>query len=387
VISCKLVGRNLLKHTVRSGLTVASLIVAIFLLCVLRSLVVALDAGVRGAKRDRLIVQSAVSLFVGLPIAYQDKIGRVPGVQSLCKFQWFGGYYQDPKNFMAEFAVDADTFADCYPDVKITQGSRDAFLADRQGCILGAKLADKYHWKIGDSVPLISGIFPSPDGQPWTFHVSAIFEPGSTAVNDQTIFFQWQYFEESFRAAKVDQTVGTFTIKAAPDADQHAIIAAVEGLFENGPQRVNCTTEAEFQAQFASMVGNIPFFVNSIGLGVLVAIVLACVNTMLMAFREQTHDVGILKALGFDDASVGALMLTQSFFLCLLGGALGLLLAKLLEPGLVAMLSTNFPGYRVTTPTLLLGGALAVVIGVVSGIVPALRARALRSVDALRAVE
>jgi putative ABC transport system permease protein len=388
VISFKLVSRNLLKHKVRSGLTIGSLIIAILLLCVLRSLVVALNAGVRGAKRDRLIVQSAVSLFVGLPLNYQEKLERVPGVKNLCKFQWFGGYYQDPSSFFAQFAVDGDTFAECYPDVKLVEGSFDAFLADRRGCIIGVDLKKKYGWKIGDAIPLIGGIFPSPDGSPWIFHVTAVYEPASSALDRQTLFFQWKYFQETMeQGSKSVPDVGTFTIKSAPDADQHAIIAAVEALFENGPQRVNCVTEAEFQAQFVSMVGNIPFFVNAIGLGVLVAIVLACINTMLMAFREQTHDVGILKALGFDDGSVSALMVVQSLSLCLIGGGLGLAAAKGLEPGFVAMLATTFPGYQVTAPTLLLGGGLTVVIGLVAGLMPALRARALRSVEALRAVE
>jgi len=388
VVSFKLIFRNLLKHKVRSGLTIASIVVAIFLLCVLQSLVVALTAGVRGAKRDRLVVQSAVSLFVGLPISYQDKIAKVAGVKNTCKFQWFGGYYQDPSSFFAQFAVDADTFADCYPDVELVEGSREDFLADRQGCIIGEELVKKYDWKIGTTVPLIGGIFPSPDGSPWIFHVRAIYRPTSSALDNNTIFFQWKYFQDSLeQLTKKAPDVGTFTIKSAPDANQQEIIAAVEQMFENGPQRVNCTTEAEFQAQFASMIGNVPFFVNAIGLGVLVAIVLACVNTMLMAFREQTHDVGILKALGFTDGGVASFMLTQSLLLCLTGGALGLLLAKGAEPGFRALLATNFPNYAVTPPTLALAGGIAAVIGLVSGLVPALRARQLRCVDAMRSVE
>jgi putative ABC transport system permease protein len=389
VVSFQLIRRNLLKHKVRSGLTIASIVVAIFLLCVLQSLVVALTAGVRGAKRDRLVVQSAVSLFVGLPMSYQDKIAKVAGVKNTCKFQWFGGYYQDPsKSFFAQFAVDADTFFDCYPDVELVQGTRDEFLADRQGCIIGEKLAEKYDWKIGDSVPIIGGIFPSPDGSPWIFHVKAIYHPASSALDAQTIFFQWKYLQDSLeQVTKSAPDVGTYTVKAAPDANQQEIIAAVEQMFENGPQRVNCTTEAEFQAQFVSMVGNIPFFVNAIGLGVLVAIVLACVNTMLMAFREQTHDVGILKALGFTDGGVASFMLTQSLLLCLTGGVLGLLLAKGAEPSFRAMLATTFPNYAVTPPTLAMAGGIAALIGLVSGLVPALRARQLRCVDAMRSVE
>ncbi len=386
--SFRLVRRYLGKHLLRSLLTIGSLVVALFLLCVLQSLVVALDAGVRGSKRDRLIVQSAVSLFVQLPIAYQEKIAQVPGVEKLCKWQWFGGVYKEESNFFAQFAVDPDTLFDCYPDIKITSGSIEAFRSERQGCIIGHQLCDRFKFKLGDTIPLIGGIFPHPGGGAWEFKVAAIYEPTSTALDHQTMFFRWDYFEETFKAATgMTPGVGTFSIRSTPGCDQTKLMAAVEQLFENGPQRVQCTTEAEFQAQFVSMVGNIPVFVSAIGGGVLLAIVLACINTMLMAFREQLHDAGILKAIGFTDGRLGRLMLAQSLLLCGLGGLCGVGLAKLAEPLFVMLLGTMFPGYAVTGPIMGLGLAVTVGIGLVAGVVPALRARSLRVVDALRSVE
>lgn len=388
MVSFKLVRRYLGKHKVRSSLTIGSLVVALFLLCMLRSLVVALDAGVRGAKRDRLVVQSAVSLFVDLPQSYQSKIAAVEGVETICKWQWFGGRHPTEEAFFAQFAVDMADLPKLYPEIAIVEGSFADVAAERRGCVVGRTLADTFGWKLGQSVPLLGTIFEGPPGDGWQFVVKAIYEPTSSAVDGNTMFFHWDYFEETVESTMgMTPGTGTYFLRTAPDADQVAIAATVEQLFDNGPQRVTCSTEAEFQAQFVSMVGNVPFFVSAIGGGVLIAIVLACINTMLMAFREQLHDAGIMKALGFTDGSVAGLMLTESLLLCGLGGFGGIALAKLTEPALRAGLGSMFPGYEVTSTTLLMAAALTLGIGLVAGVVPALRARALRVVEALRSVE
>jgi len=388
MVSLKLVRRYLLRHKVRSLLTVGSLVVALFLLCLLQSLVVALDAGVRNAKRNRLVVQSAVSLFVDLPVAYQQKIAAVEGVQHICKWQWFGGRYGDDPMAFAQFGVDMEVMDRLYPEVVIVEGSYVDVMADRRGCVIGKSLAQRHGLKLGDTIPLIGTIFPGPNGAAWEFIVRAIYEPANTAVDPGTMFFRWDYLDESVKAMTGESPgTGTYFLRTAPGADQVAVAAAIEKLFENGPQRVTSSTEAEFNAQFVSMMGNVPFFVSAIGTGVLIAIVLACINTMLLAFREQQHDAGIAKALGFTDGSVAGLMLAQSLLLCGLGGFSGLLLSKLLEPAMRALLGSQFPGYEVTNQTLLLGALVTLAIGLAAGLVPTLRARSLRVVDALRSVE
>lgn len=389
MVSFKLVRRYLTKHLIRSGLTIGSLLVAIFLVCVLRSLVWSLDAGIRAAKRDRLVVQSAVSLFVNLPMSYQEQMAQVPGVTNTCKFHWFGGYYQDPKNFFAQFAVDAPAFLAMYPEAKLVDGSRETFLADRQGALVGKMLAQEFGWKVGDVFPLTGIIYPAEAGQTWEFRVAAIYEPASSALDSRTVFFHWDYFQRTLegqsRAAPIE--VATYALQTAGAADQVAIQRAVDELFAGGPQRVNCNTEAEFNAQFVTMLGSVPLFLSAIGGGVLIAVLFACVNTMLMSFREQMHDVGILKALGFTDGAVARMMLAQSLLVCMLGGGLGLLLAKGSEPAFVMMIGAMFPGYAVTPGILGLGAGLTVAVGLVAAIVPTLRARRLAVVTALRSDE
>ena len=393
MVSFKLIRRNLTKHLMRSVLTIASLVVATFLLCVLRSMVVAIESGVQGSKRDRLVVQSAVSLFVQLPLSYRAKIADVPGVDKIIPFQWFGAYWQEPKNWFANFATDADLLLGVFPEIEIVEGSVEDWRKDRRGCIVGDRLAQDYHWKVGDTIPLISAIFPPPQGEVksdvWDFNIRAIYTPKGTAIDARTLYFQWDYFEKGVEPSYGESPgTGTFFLRTAPGADQNEVMRRIEAMYENGPQRVTCSTEAAFQMQFVTMMGNIPTLMMSIGTGVLVAIALACVNTMLMAFRDQAHDVGIMKALGFTDGGVARFMLSQSLFLCVFGGALGVGLAKGTQPLLMmSPMGAMFPGYDVTTRTIVVVTGLSLAIGLIAGIVPAVAARRLRCVDALRAIE
>ena len=381
----RLVLKNLLKHPLRLLLTVGSLIVALFLLCVLRSLVAALGAGVEAANEQRLWVQSAVSLFVDLPVSYQSKIEGIDGVGSVGKWQWFGGYYQDQGNFFAQFAVDPEELFDMYPELEIVSGSKEDFFARRTSCVVGEGLAQEFGWRVGDTVPIIGALFPGPNGAAWEFDVAAIYRPTKPSFDARTMLFQWDYFSQTQRGITGEEPdVGTFVIKLGSGADATAVMAAVDELFANGPQRVQTTTEAEFNRQFVSMIGNLPGFIGAIGGGVFIAILLACINTMLMASREQTHDVGILKALGFPGSSVLVLLLSQSLVLCGIGGGLGILLALASTPAMSATLGRFFPGYEVGTSTVLAAAAVTLGIGLLAGIFPALQAGRRSPVEDLR---
>lgn len=380
-----LIRRQILRHLVRSLLTVGSLTVALFLLCVLRTLLTTIEAGVESANARRLWVQSAVSLFVDLPTSYQRKIENVKGVGNTCKWQWFGGYYQDPGNFFAQFAVGPQELFDMWPEVEVVDGTAEDFLGRRTSCLIGKGLADQFGWKVGDTIPIIGALFPRPDGSAWTFEVAAVYAPAKPTVDDRTMFFHWDYFEQSMLEIDgVNPQVGVFVIEVEPGADVTSIMATVDAMFENGPQRVQTTTEAEFNRQFVSMVGNLPRLLGFIGTGVLIAILLGCVNTMLMAGREQTRDIGILKAVGFSDGAMFRFLLAQSLFLCGLGGGLGIGLALLTEAPLAAMMGRYFPGYAILPETILLAVGTTLLVGLLSGMVPARQASKLLSVEALR---
>lgn len=386
----RLVWRGLTRRLLRTMLTIASLTVAFFLMCTLRSLVTTLNAGADAASESRLIVQSAVSLFVDLPQSYQPKIDGVEGVAETSKWQWFGGYYQDERNRFAQFAVDPENLLDIYPEMEVVEGSVDAFKANRRGAIIGEGLAEQFGFELGDPLPILPELFPHPDGPgvAWDFEVAAIYRPTKPSFDDRMMLFRWDYFEETIEADRGESPgVGTFVVDLAPGADATAVMASIDALFERGPQRVQATSESEFQRQFVTMFGNVPFFVSTIGGGVLVAILLAVVNTMLMAGREQTRDVGILKALGFTDLDAVKVLVGQSMLISLLGAGGGLVLAKLSEPGIADALKAFFPGYAVAGATFAGGAAVAVALGLVAGAAPAWRAARLDTVDAMGSEE
>ncbi len=385
----KLLLRNLAGHPIRSLLTVASVAVALALLCMLDATARGFTAAVDLAAQNRLVVMSQVSLFVNLPLAYETKIAQVEGVDQAMKFTWFGGFYRDRRTgFFAQFAIDADRFERVYPEVGIVDGTFADFAKERGACVIGTGLADKYGWKVGDTVPLISSVYPrgASGVDPWTFTVRAVYEPTRKNFDNQTMFFHFQYLREALEqgAAQGPSGVGTYSILLRDGARAETVMAAVDALFENGPQRVRTTTEAEFNRQFMSMMGNIPLLLRSIGGAVLFAIFFAVLNTMLMASRDRTRDLGIMKALGFSDGRVGATLVMESIVLVAIGTGLGVLLAKGMEVALAPVVGMWAPGFAIDGAVLAQGLAIVLGLGLVSGIAPALRALRLSPVKALR---
>lgn len=396
-----LVGRHLRAHWLRTALTGASVVVAIFLFCTLVSVVTSLDAAVTGSATNRVMTQSAVSLFVSLPRDYHSRIEMVDGAQAVTKFQWFGGIYQDPANFFAQFGVDHEVFFDMYArEFEIVQGPggetgpealqavRRAMDADRRAAIIGTGLArDRtFGWQVGETVPLLGTVFPKADGSAWEFNIVGVYRPLKANFDDRTLFFRYDYLQETLDAggALGPAGVGVFATNVAPGQDPAAVIAAIDRQFENGPQVTMSSTEAAFQAAFISMLGNLPFFVGTIGGAVVFAVIFSVVNTMLMSARQRLHEIGILKALGYSDAALGRLMLAESLALSVGGGLAGAGLARALSEPMRRGLGAFLPIYAVEGRTLALAVGISVLIGLVAGLAPALMAARLRPVQALR---
>ena len=393
--------RHLRAHWARTGLTVAALVVALYLFCFLVSLVTTLHDSVKSAATNRVIVQSAVSLFVALPIDYQAKIESVPGVASTTKFQWFGGYYQEQANFLAEFGVDQDRFFDMYrQEVEITEGPGgvtgpgarqaviDAMAADRRACVVGEGLVrdPDFQFKVGQTVPLMGTIFPKSDGSAWEFNVVGVYKPLKGNMDDRTIWFRYDYLWETLQAGAAGgpRGVGVYSVNLAPGHDPAAVIADIDALFAAGPQRTMTTTEAAFQAAFVSMMGNLPFFVGTIGGAVVFAVMFSVVNTMLMSARQRTHEIGILKALGYSDTTLSRLLLGESMMLTLIGGGLGLVLAFVSADALRKGFGSYLPTYSVQPSTLVIGFGITLGIGLIAGLAPAVVAGRLLPTAALR---
>lgn len=380
-----LVAKNLLAHPIRTLFTILSLVIAVFLVCTLRSLIVGLDAGVAASASNRLIVQSAVSLFVDLPLSYQAKIEALPGVETTTRFQWFGGYYKEQSNFFAQFGVDPEKLFDMYPEVQVIDGSAEAFVRGRTSCVIGEELSRKYGFKVGDRIPIVGTIF-SKNGGAWEFDVAAIYRSTSATVDNSTMYFQFDYLRETLEqgGAEGPSGVGVYILRTKPGVDPVNVMRTVDAEFERGPQVVQCTTEAEFNRQFVSMLGSVPTFLGSIGGAVLFAIFLAVLNTMLMAGRERTRDIGIIKAMGWSDRAAFGLLLAESMLLCTIGGGLGIALSVLSADALGAMFRMLVPFYSVSHETVGLAALCTLSLGLGAGIMPAVRASRLRVVQALR---
>lgn len=386
----RLVRRNLTRHPIRSFLTFAFAVLALFLLVFLRSALTTLEAAARSAAKDRIVVQSATSLFVYMPMRYREKILAVPGVERTSPWNWIGGYYRDPANRFAQFAADLEATLEMYPEIVIVEGSKEALLADRTGALVGADIADQFGWKVGTNVPIIQTIYSREEGEAWTFPIRAIYRSTNPAFDDKTLFFSWKFFEERRNELRRQgytsegQDAGIFMTRIRPGYDAGAVSGAIDRLFADDEQRTRTQTEAVFQAQFASMFGNLPVFLGWIGAAILVAIFFSVLNTTGMAARERSRDVGILKALGFRDRTAGRMLLLESVFLIGGGGLVGVVLGWFSVPVFRRLFGILIPNYYVRIDTVALGVLAALAIGFLGGLLPAWRLRRLRTIDVLR---
>jgi putative ABC transport system permease protein len=373
--------RNLFRKKTRTILTIGSIAVALFLFGLLAAIETALNAGVDVAGVDRLIVRNKTSLIMPLPLAYQERIRQIDHVTEATFATWFGGIYQDQKNFFPQFAIDTETYREIFPEFRIPEDQWQAFLADREGAVVGRETADRFDWEIGDRIPIQGTIWTGT----WEFNIRAIYE-GTRGGDDETQFwFQWKYLEERRQTSFGGGTVGWYTVKI-DDADSAvAVSKAVDERFANSAWETSTETEAAFASGFAKQIGNIRMLMMSIGSVVLFTLLLVTGNTMAMAVRERVPELGVLKTLGFGDKTVLFMVLAESLTIAAVGGAIGLGLAKLMDLG-GDPTGGMLPLFHISGSAMAIGAALALTVGLVAGTIPALTAMKLRIVDALRRV-
>jgi putative ABC transport system permease protein len=375
----QLIFANLRRKKIRTTLTIGSFAVALFLFGILVVVHFAFYQGVEVAGADRLVVINRTSIIQPLPMSYKDKLAQTAGITGVTYANWFGGVYQEEKNFFPQFAIDTETYRDMFPEFRIPEDQWRAFAADREGAVVGAATANRYGFKVGDRIPIKGTIFPGT----WEFNVRAIYK-GQRPGDDETQFwFHYKYLDE--RGPQwIKGIVGWYTVRMGRDADPVAVTKAIDERFANSPYETKTDTERAFAASFAKQMGNIELLVLSIGGVVFFTLLLVTGNTMAISVRERTGELAVLKTIGFSDRSVLLLVLAESALIALQGGVLGVLLAWGAAPGL----SHALPGMTFyLSPLQLAGGvALALLIGLLAGALPALSAMRLRVVDALRRV-
>ena len=380
-----LVWSALFRRKTRTLFTLLSVVAAFLLFGLLDSVRTAFaDAGSNVAGVDRLITMSKVSFTMSLPKSLLNRIQAVPGVVEVSYANWFGGIYQDPKNFFPNQAVAAN-FLDLYPEWILPPEQRKAFQETRTGCVVGEALARKFHWKIGDKIPLQATIFPKKDGSNnWTFDLVGIFHVADSKLlaQENSLLFNWDYFNEATQFG-AGSTVGWYQMKLADRNQADRVAHAIDALSADSDHETKTQSEQAFTAAFVSQFANIGLIVGAIMGAVFFTLVLLTGNTMAQAVRERIPELAVLKTIGFSNNSVLALVLAESVLLLLIGGAIGMALSSVVVDVARAAMGPNLPLASLDWAIWVEAVGLMVLIGVIVGALPAMRGMRLRIVDAL----
>ena len=376
-----LIWANLTRHKRRTVLTGLSVALALFLFASLRSVVTTLHATAEVGSEARMVVQSAKAIVFLLPMSYRERLLGVPGVRTVTWADWFGGVYQDPKNFFAQFAVDPESYLDVYRhDMAIPAEQRAAFIQERTACVVGQSLMDKFGWRLGQTITLQGTIFPGD----WPLTIRGVFRSTDPAFPEDALLMHYSYVYERYRRWVQP---GWYVLELRDPALAPQVASTVDAMFKNSSDPTKTGTERAFNAAFVTMWGNVSFLMDTIGMAVVFAILLVAANSMMLSARERTNEVGVLKAVGFGDRILFALVMAEAATIAGVGAALGLGAAKVVYRAIGFTAMGFLPGFDVTVGTLALGGGIAALLALASGLVPAARAARLSAVEALRHVE
>lgn len=380
----KLVFRNVFRARLRTTLTIVGLVIATLAFGLLQTVVRAWYAGADAASATRLITRNAISLTFSMPVYYREKIRGIPGVNSVSVSNWFGGVYRDPKNFFAQFAVDAPTFFPMYPEFIFEPGQYQDFLRDRRGAAVGRQLADLYGFKVGDTIPLKSGIYPGN----WEFVVRAIYEPLDETTITRQMYFHFDYLNEQIKKLyprRSDQA-GVFVIGIRDGQAAADISRTIDAEFANSLAETLTETEKAFTLGFVAMIETIVKAIQGVSYIVILIIMAVAANTMAMTARERLAEYATMKALGFKPAVVAALIMGEAFLLAVIGVGLGMLLTAPVVHAFHAATVSVFAKMPLVPQTFYLQAVCALAVGLVAGTVPAIRAARVKIVDGLRHV-
>lgn len=377
-----LVWSSLKRKKSRTILTLLSIFVAFILYGLLCTVKEAFTAGVTMAGADRLIVRHKVSLILALPVSYQARMQNIPGVDTVTHFTWFNGIYQnEPKNFFGSFPFELESFLKIYPEYTLPEDQKQAFLKTRNGAIAGRSLVNRFKWKIGDRISLVSPIWPNKSGGAWDFEIVGIFDATKKTADTSGFYFRYDYFDEG--RAYGEGLVGWYGVRVK-DPDKAADIAkAIDNEFANSPYETKAEPEGAFMQGFAQQVGDIGAILVGILSAVFFTILLVAGNTMGQSVRERTEELGVLKAMGFTNQLVLGLVLAESCLLTAVGGLAGLGAAWLFTlQG--SPVPSMLPVFYLPIRYIYMGVGIVFGLGMIAGIFPALQAMRLQIAAALR---
>lgn len=380
----KILVRNAFRNRLRSFLTILGIVVAVLAFGLLRTVIDAWYAGVEAASASRLVTRNAISIIFPLPLAYNEKIRQIEGVQRVSYGNWFGGVYIDEKNFFPNFCIEPRTYLAIYPEYILSEPERKAFLADRKGFVAGRKLAARFGWKVGDTVTLKGTIYPGD----WEFVLKGLYRGRDETIDETQFFFHWAYLNETLKRTspgRADQ-VGFYMIAVARPDLSAQVALRVDGAFRNSLAETLTETEKAFNQGFIAMSAAIITAIQMVSFVVIVIIMAVLANTMAMTTRERIGDYAILKTLGFGGGAIALLIFGESLVISLTGCLAGMLLTFPAAQAFGHSLSAYFPIFNVAPATLWLDLAAAIVIAVVAAVIPTRYAIRVRIADGLRRI-
>lgn len=376
-----LVWSNLKRKKLRSFFTIASVTISFLLFGFLAAIKVGLMQGSNVADADRLLTMHKVSIIQHLPVSYKARIQNIEGVAAVMHATWFGGIYQEPKNFFPQVPVEPDDLFNLYPEYELDEAALKLWHETRTGAIVGRTTADRFGWKVGDRIPIQATIWPKSDGgMDWEFDLVGIFE-AKKGVDTTLLYFRYDYFDEA-RSELEKGEVGWYVLRVDDPEEAVRIAQEIDALFANSFAETKTDTEHEFLLSFARQIGDIGAIMTFVLIAVFFTLLLVSGNSMALSVRERYNELALLKALGFGHPSVLGLVLSESMFICLLGGSLGLTLSVLATSRMDV--AAIFPVFFVPSKDLMLGIVLIFLMGLLSGLIPALQAMRLRISDGLR---
>lgn len=380
----RLLFKNAFRHKLRSFLTILSITIAILAFGLLRTVIDGFYSGVRGASVNRLVTRNAISMTFFMPSSYAARIKQVPGVTQVSAMNWFGGIYIDEKHFFANFAVEPRSFISLYPEYLYPPDQLEDLLRDRKGAAAGRKLAERFGWKIGDTIVLKGTLYPGN----WEFVLRMIYRGRDESGDERLFFFHWDYLNETLKRTTpgmADHT-GAYIVGIEQGDMAASIATEIDRTFANSMAETLTETEKAFNLSFIAMAGSIIMIVRIVSLIVIVIIIAVAANTMSMTTRERIGEHAVFKTLGFGGWRIAGLIFGESLIISMSGAVIGILAAFPAARLFRHFLGAFFPAFVVSNQTIVYDIIAGVVIGVLAAIVPTWRSIKIRIADGLRKI-
>lgn len=377
-----LVFKNLTRKPLRLFLTMFATFVAFLIYGTLTTFQVAIDSGVELSADDRLIVVNKINFTQPLPISYVNRVQALPNITGITHLNWFGGYFQDPQNFIVMFAVDEGTFLGVYNEIVMPDEQREAWMQNRQGLIAGEAIAERFGWKVGDRIPVNSNIFSQADGSSaWDFDVVGIYTGTDAQTDTNSVYFHYDYFNETQTFGR--DFIGFMGIRTTDPQLNESVIKSIDDLFANTPYETETVPEKAFNQAFIEQIGNLSLILGSVVFAAFFIILVIVGNSMVLAIRERTGEIGVLKTLGFKSQRIFFMVLAESLLLAGISGALGLLATSAVVDVLNGIVAIQLPVLVLRQEIVMEAVAIMIGLGLITGIVPAVSALRLNIITAL----